>query len=671
MAKYLLTTYLLLLSLFVRAQVSIVQWNFNNNDSTPNIGTGKFSRIGGVTGSYVLGTGSSDVASINRAYSSASYPAASSNNKSAGVKIQVSTVGYQSIQLLFDNKNSGTAANTMVVKYSLDDITYTELPGAIYTSTNTNYYKSRLADFSAITSLNNAAVVYFEIVTAFVGASYQPTNIAGTYNPVGTIHFDMITVKGITTTCTGSPTFQAKNMRLTKTDATSMTMDFNRGNGGGCIVIARQGSAVNAAPANGTAYVADNIFGVGTQIGTGNFVVHNTTTQGSQQFTMTGLTEGATYYFDVYEYSQTGFCYFTPSLSFSAVCNSTVLTPGDMLIMGFDALVSTGGVDKYLILNLVDIKKGTSFNLVNSRFEAGASANTRTNFWRGSGASAFADPSLATLTYTGSTPLSKGSVISFELNSSVANVKVNGIPNFNFTSTVSNIISGGMVSVGSPDQIFLTTGFYTPYGTAGIDRYNLLTGTVLCGLTNSIPWVPFSASVSGSSVRESRIPAQISCINVDHGFSTNNFGYYKGIKTGTKAQIISAYNYSSNWALGAATDGDSTIAAEGIPFLIQPSNQNGFWTGASSTDWFDCKNWNGLAVPDSTTNVWVPISTNQPTIDAKLGALYDSLALANKLSIGSATLTLGGTGKDRIHIYDSLTLADGGTFRSISCETTI
>ena len=39
--------------------------------------------------------------------------------------------------------------------------------------------------------------------------------------------------------------------------------------------MAREGGAVNADPKNGTAYTANAVFGSGTEIGTGNFVVYN------------------------------------------------------------------------------------------------------------------------------------------------------------------------------------------------------------------------------------------------------------------------------------------------------------------------------------------------------------------------------------------------------------
>ncbi|HND89876.1 MAG TPA: hypothetical protein PK971_16205, partial [Saprospiraceae bacterium] len=60
-------------------------------------------------------------------------------------------------------------------------------------------------------------------------------------------------------------------------NASSSTLDVNwvRGTGDNVLVVARQGSAVNASPASGTTYNADAAFGSGDQIGTGNYVVYN------------------------------------------------------------------------------------------------------------------------------------------------------------------------------------------------------------------------------------------------------------------------------------------------------------------------------------------------------------------------------------------------------------
>ena len=60
----------------------------------------------------------------------------------------------------------------------------------------------------------------------------------------------------------------------------------------------------------------------------------------------------------------------------------TVLLPGDLFFVGYDGQYKGSGADdEYLVATLVPIVSGTTFSFVNSRYEAGAAANVRTNKW--------------------------------------------------------------------------------------------------------------------------------------------------------------------------------------------------------------------------------------------------------------------------------------------------
>ena len=104
-----------------------------------------------------------------------------------------------------------------------------------------------------------------------------------------------------------TPTIQATNLVATPFQ-TSIKLAWTGGNGTNKIVIGREGSAVNALPTNGISYTANPIFGSGSEIGTGNFVVHTGT---SNNVTVTGLKRDTLYYFDVYEFNLSGLRYLT------------------------------------------------------------------------------------------------------------------------------------------------------------------------------------------------------------------------------------------------------------------------------------------------------------------------------------------------------------------------
>ncbi|GAB3340054.1 hypothetical protein GCM10027429_27160 [Marivirga atlantica] len=119
-----------------------------------------------------------------------------------------------------------------------------------------------------------------------------------------------------------APTTQATFGAFTGTGDNATTINFTRGDGDGVIILAKEGSAVDATPSSGTAYSANAAFGSGDEIGTGNFVVYNET--GTTE-DLTALALGTTYHFAAFEYNTTGTCYLTPGAT------TDVTTTGDAL----------------------------------------------------------------------------------------------------------------------------------------------------------------------------------------------------------------------------------------------------------------------------------------------------------------------------------------------------
>ncbi len=106
----------------------------------------------------------------------------------------------------------------------------------------------------------------------------------------------------ISVSTVSQPTIQASNVSFSNIKDTSMTVTVNKGNGAYRIILAKSGSAVDSAPADGSVYTASSVFGSGSQIGTGNYVVYNGT---DSTVTITGLSSSTTYYFSVFEYNGT------------------------------------------------------------------------------------------------------------------------------------------------------------------------------------------------------------------------------------------------------------------------------------------------------------------------------------------------------------------------------
>lgn len=137
---------------------------------------------------------------------------------------------------------------------------------------------------------------------------------------------DEMQVTGTYSGCAG-PTVQASNLSISNITGTSMDLTFTRGDGtGGVIVVARQDGAVNADPTSGTTYSAGN-FGVGSQIGTGNWVVYKGT---GNSCTVAGLSSATNYHFAIYEYNTVGTCYNRNELTGNAttICSSAINVTG-------------------------------------------------------------------------------------------------------------------------------------------------------------------------------------------------------------------------------------------------------------------------------------------------------------------------------------------------------
>lgn len=481
--------------------------------------------------------------------------------------------------------------------------------------------------------------------------------------------------------CAGScsaPTQNASNIRYGGSpSSTSMTVFYTRGNGNGAIVLCKQASPVNTTPVTNTTYTASSIFGSGSQIGTGNFVVHQTVFPSVNSFTLSNLTNGVKYYFSVFEYNDPGKCYTSTGLVDSFIVGGNVLSTGDIVFVGWDNNANAGD-DKLYLMNMVDINKGTKFSITNSRFEAGASANQRTNKWYGGGSDPFQDPDKHDFEYVNNTAIAKGSIISMESNGTggFINFTINGtsVPATDFSAKTgtSNFLS----TTGSDaDQLYITQGTFTPFGTAGVNRYNTFNGIVLHGFTSRTPWIPLTSAVSnattGGTTRQSRIPPDIKCIALEWGSGSINYAAYlhSALLNGSKGQLLSSIKNLANWGSASGTTGNDVIIAEpnvNIPFTVNTTIPDGMWLGGSN-DWFDCANWEGLHVPDTTTNVFLygvpdrPNNTHINVATSPYASEYENVAKSGFITIvNNGELLLTGAGNDKLKNENGITIDAGG-----------
>lgn len=198
---------LLLLALFISiigfvptpifASTTITQWTFDGDVTTPSTGTGTATLLGGTTATFAAGrTGNPD-----RGWNTTSYPAQGTGNKTAGVEFAVSTAGFQDLTFSFNIRHSNTAANTIVVQYSTDGITFVDAQTFTFTPAPTgtgDTWYDRSVDLSTITALNDNPNAKFRVVSAFdpVAGEYLASRSTSTYGSGGTMRYDNVTITG-------------------------------------------------------------------------------------------------------------------------------------------------------------------------------------------------------------------------------------------------------------------------------------------------------------------------------------------------------------------------------------------------------------------------------------------------------------------------------------------
>ncbi|GAB3896299.1 T9SS type A sorting domain-containing protein [Spirosoma agri] len=221
MKQFYIAILCLLATLSSQGQI-ITQWNFNAGTTVPSTGSGAVTAIGGTTGAIASGTGSSDPATTaDQAYNLDNFPVQGTGSKTAGLDVQVSTVGKQNIKLSFDLRFSTAAANLATVQYSTDGGTTWVDFSTVSAAGGNNWVNSNTVDFSSVTALNNNANARFRIVSTFnSGNTYVPAG-GGNYSTVGTYRFDMVTVQGANSAM--PVTYYAFNAQYTSSKTVAVT----------------------------------------------------------------------------------------------------------------------------------------------------------------------------------------------------------------------------------------------------------------------------------------------------------------------------------------------------------------------------------------------------------------------------------------------------------------
>lgn len=574
-----------------------------------------------------------------------------------------------------------------------------------WTRGNGNNILTILRQGSAVTTASNNGVSYLDNAAfgsgASVGAGFVVYTGSGTNVNVTNLlsstkyHYAMYEfsnssvcyklpplVGTFTTSVCTAPTVAASSFVSTISGSSSLNIGWTRGNGDNVLVIARANSVVNSNPVSGINYTTNSTFGSGSQIGTGNFVVYKGT---ASSVSITGLNSNTTYYFSIYEYSNTDICYSTTELlgfetTQNAALKGTQFKPGDLVFVGYDTYIAGGGADKICVTNLIDIIPNTSFSVANACYERGALANQRTNKWNEANEDLTNKISSIKITYTG-TGINKGSKICFDAPSTgnlFENFEINCTSSSNFITTPDGVdlpATNVNFSSSNSDQFWLMQGAWTSF-----TGYSLFTGNILGAITNGAAWVPISnaVSTSGPGSRVSRIHPQVDCIAQVGGISSSDRTFAKYDETelmsGTQRAILASINNPSNWTINTTTNNTTATTTDHqfqsafcskVFTVTGSSTDRGKWTGAINDNWFDCGNWETFSVPTSEIDVEIGTYTgftNHALVrsTATGASLYNGLAVCKNLIVSGKELNLEGSANNKLHVYGNLIINSTG-----------
>ena len=197
------------LAMEMSASTTIVRWNFNSQppdssvttgSTSPSVGLGVASLVGGITGQFAAGS-SSDSAADNSAWNTASYPAVGNGNKTAGVQFRSSTRGYSNIVITWDQRVSAGASRYARLQYSINGTDYLDSASVVDMRSNNTFYAQSVS-LAAVPGAGENPNFAFRIVTEFertatgAGLDAYVTALGGAYASSGTIRLDGVTVSG-------------------------------------------------------------------------------------------------------------------------------------------------------------------------------------------------------------------------------------------------------------------------------------------------------------------------------------------------------------------------------------------------------------------------------------------------------------------------------------------
>ena len=229
------TSAVAVLNILFTNPVVFAQWNFNSvtpdaavatGTSSPSLGNGTASLVGGATATFATGDTTFDPAGTtdNSGWNTATYPAQGTGNKTRGAQFAVSTAGKQNIIIVWSSESPGTGSKYGRLQYSTNGTDFVDF-SAVFTNSGTFTVKTN--SLAGIAGVNNNPNFAFRFMSEWESTAANTANAnyvgaSGSYSTGGTMRYDMVTVSGTSYVAAGpatnavlsSPVFSAGQFRM-------------------------------------------------------------------------------------------------------------------------------------------------------------------------------------------------------------------------------------------------------------------------------------------------------------------------------------------------------------------------------------------------------------------------------------------------------------------------
>lgn len=378
--------------------------------------------------------------------------------------------------------------------------------------------------------------------------------------------------------------------------------------------------------------------------------------------TITGLTNGTTYYVEIFVLNGTDWSsgvevQVTPT-------TATIFEPGDMAVIGVNASRVEGGdpIDDFYIVFFKDITPNTSIDFTDNGYE-----RSMAGFWGDS-------EGVIRMTYTGAVDIPAGQIIRIitaESGQPLSDMRIE-MDCVDVTSdwSIIDIGAGGLnlFALNQNDQLWVMQGGNWSQGTGANHDGSYIGGNILYGWTAS----GWEVAPGYNDSQGSTVPPGLLCFTANLDFSANGErSKYNDVTTpASKREWITRFYDESNWDVYANTEAYDagpnfcgSFDITGTTFTV------GEWQGEINNDWYECGNWSDLKLPDPFTDVLILASApNDAVIDRlKTGSpsIYyqDQSPTVGSLTIQSgAVLRIGDVnhlGEDSLAVIGDVYLEDG------------